>query len=287
MSKSFKTYFEGANYYNDTFHPKFWDDFTFREDILKPILKIVDNFVKDDQHISPEMVEDIQLTGSLANFNYNDHSDLDVHILLDFADINEDESIVKRALDGKRFIWNLRHDIQFNNHEIELYFQDIHEPHVASGLFSLSDNRWIKKPKQEVPEIDHQDVQKKALSFKKELDLLEDLLDNISDEKEFSLVNKRAKKLKDKLMKMRQDGLASKGEFSVENLAFKSLRNDETIARLNDLIIKSYDLMFSKEDLSEKAGLEEWESVMLKALGTKKDPNHQHDKNPDKYPIGV
>ena len=287
MSKSFKTYFEGANYYNDTLHPKFWDDFTFREDILKPILKIVDNFVKDDQHISPEMVEDIQLTGSLANFNYNDHSDLDVHILLDFADINEDESIVKRALDGKRFIWNLRHDIQFNNHEIELYFQDIHEPHVASGLFSLSDNRWIKKPKQEVPEIDHQDVQKKALSFKKELDLLEDLLDNISDEKEFSLVNKRAKKLKEKLMKMRQDGLASKGEFSVENLAFKTLRNDETIAKLNDLIIKSYDLMFSKEDLSEKAGLEEWESVMLKALGTKKDPNHQHDKNPDKYPIGV
>ena len=59
MSKSFKTYFEGANYYNDTLHPKFWDDFTFREDILKPILKIVDNFVKDDQHISPEMVEDI------------------------------------------------------------------------------------------------------------------------------------------------------------------------------------------------------------------------------------
>ena len=100
MSKSFKTYFEDANYYNDTLHPKFWDDFTFREDILKPILKIVDNFVKDDQHISPEMVEDIQLTGSLANFNYNDHSDLDVHILLDFADINEDESIVKRALDG-------------------------------------------------------------------------------------------------------------------------------------------------------------------------------------------
>ena len=287
MSKSFKTYFEDANYYNDTLHPNFWDDFTFRDDILKPILKLVNDFVKDDKHISPEMVEDIQLTGSLANYNYNDHSDLDVHILLDFADINKDESIVKRALDGKRFIWNLRHDIQFNNHEIELYFQDSHEPHVASGLFSLSDNRWIKKPKQEVPEIDHQDVQKKADSFKRELDLLTDVLDNISDEKEFSLVNKRAKKLKDKLMKMRQDGLASKGEFSIENLAFKTLRNDDTIAKLNDLIIKSYDRMFSKDDLEEKVGLEEWEEVMLKALGTKKDPNHQHDKNPDQYPIGV
>ena len=287
MSKSFKTYFEDANYYNDTLHPKFWDDFTFREDILKPILKIVNNFVKDDQHISPEMVEDIQLTGSLANFNYNDHSDLDVHILLDFADINEDESIVKRALDGKRFIWNLRHDIQFNNHEIELYFQDIHEPHVASGLFSLSDNRWIKKPKQDPPEIDHQDVQKKADSFKRELDLLEDVLDNISDEKEFGLVNNRAKKLKDKLMKMRQDGLASKGEFSIENLAFKTLRNDETIAKLNDLIIKSYDLMFSKDDLEEKVGLEEWEWAMFRALGTPNGKDQQHQKYGEKPPIGI
>ena len=99
MSKTFKKYFEAANYYNDTLHPNFWDDFVFRDDILKPILKIVDDFVKNDDHVSAEMIEDIQLTGSLANYNYSDHSDLDVHILLDFADINEDEAIVKRALD--------------------------------------------------------------------------------------------------------------------------------------------------------------------------------------------
>ena len=284
MPNSFKTYFEESNYYNETLHPQFWDEFEFKEDILKPILKIVDDFVKDDVHISPEMVEDVQLTGSLANYNYSEYSDLDVHILLDFADINKDEEIVKRALDGKRFIWNLRHDIKFNGHEVELYFQDIHEPHVASGLFSLSGNRWIKKPKYEKPEIDHGDVVKKAESFKRELDLLDDALDNISDEKEFSLINKRAKKLKDKIMKMRKEGLASKGEFSVENLAFKTLRNDKTIARLIDLIIKSYDLMYSKEELKEKAGLEEWEKAMLSALGTKNDKDSQPYKYGEKKP---
>ena len=284
MPNSFKTYFEESNYYNDTLHPQFWDEFEFKEDVLKPILKIVDDFVKDDAHISPEMVEDVQLTGSLANYNYSEYSDLDVHILLDFADINKDEEIVKRALDGKRFIWNLRHDIKFNGHEVELYFQDIHEPHVASGLFSLSGNRWIKKPKYEKPEIDHEDVVKKANSFKKELDLLADVLDNISDEKEFSLINKRAKKLKEKIMRMRKEGLAGKGEFSVENLAFKTLRNDQTIARLNDLIIKSYDLMYSKEELKEKAGLEEWEKAMLSALGTKNDKDSQPHKYGEKRP---
>lgn len=284
MPNSFKTYFEESNYYNETLHPQFWDEFEFKEDILKPILKIVDDFVKDDAHISPEMVEDVQLTGSLANYNYSEYSDLDVHILLDFADINKDEEIVKRALDGKRFIWNLRHDIKFNGHEVELYFQDIHEPHVASGLFSLSGNRWIKKPKYEKPEVDHEDVIKKAESFKREFDLLDDALDNISDEKEFSLINRRAKKLKEKIMRMRKEGLAGKGEFSVENLAFKNLRNDQTIARLNDLIIKSYDLMYSKEELKEKAGLEEWEKAMLSALGTKNDKDSQPHKYGEKRP---
>jgi len=284
MPNSFKTYFEESNYYNDTLHPQFWDEFEFKEDILKPILKIVDDFVKDDAHISPEMVEDVQLTGSLANYNYSEYSDLDVHILLDFADINKDEEIVKRALDGKRFIWNLRHDIKFNGHEVELYFQDIHEPHVASGLFSLSGNRWIKKPKYEKPEIDHEDVVKKANSFKKELDLLADVLDNISDEKEFSLINKRAKKLKEKIMRMRKEGLAGKGEFSVENLAFKTLRNDQTIARLNELIIKSYDLMFSKEELKEKKHLADWEEAMLAALSTKNDKDSQPHKYGEKRP---
>ena len=284
MPNSFKTYFEESNYYNDTLHPQFWDEFEFKEDVLNPILKIVDDFVKDDAHISPEMVEDVQLTGSLANYNYSEYSDLDVHILLDFADINKDEEIVKRALDGKRFIWNLRHDIRFNGHEVELYFQDIHEPHVASGLFSLSGNRWIKKPKYEKPEVDHGDVVKKAESFKRELDLLDDALDNISDEKEFSLVNNRAKKLKDKIMKMRKEGLASKGEFSVENLAFKTLRNDKTIARLNDLIIKSYDLMFSKEELKEKKGLAGWEETLLSVLATQNDKDSQPHKYGEKRP---
>ena len=155
---------------------------------------------------------------------------------------------------------------------------------MASGLFSLSGNRWIKKPKYEKPEIDHEDVVKKANSFKKELDLLADVLDNISDEKEFSLINKRAKKLKEKIMRMRKEGLAGKGEFSVENLAFKTLRNDQTIARLNELIIKSYDLMFSKEELKEKKHLADWEEAMLAALSTKNDKDSQPLKYGEKRP---
>lgn len=248
----FTKFFEGRTYYNDTLHPSFWDGDVFDDSIRTAILKIVEDFLKEDEHVDDEFIEDIQLTGSLANFNYSKKSDLDVHILLDFAKINEQEDLVKRALDGKRFLWNLKHDIKLNGHEVELYFQDIHEPHTASGLFSLQDNKWIKKPVYDKPEVDHRDVVRKSEEYKKEIRTLEQIVSELKDEKELSLVNKRAKKLKDRIMTMRKEGLTSKGEFSVENLAFKNLRDSDYISKLNDIIINSYDQMFNKEILGEK-----------------------------------
>lgn len=258
MPNTFRTFFESKNYYNETLHSSFWDeDGKFNEQVLKALLKIVEDFIADDDNVTEDIIEDIQLTGSLSNYNYSDKSDLDVHILLDFADINKDEDLVKRALDGRRFIWNLKHDIKLNGHEVELYFQDVHEPHTASGLFSLKNNQWIKKPAYDKPEVDHNDVVRKANEFKKEVELIEDILDNVSEEKELSLINNRAKKLKSRIQVMRKEGLTERGEFSVENLAFKNLRDSDYIAKLNDIIIKSYDLMYSDIE-EEKLGLEGW-----------------------------
>jgi hypothetical protein len=45
---------------------------------------------------------------------------------------------------------------------------------------------------------------------------------------------------------MRKRGLAREGEFSVENLAFKVLRNTEVIGDLIDLISSSYDRIYTE-----------------------------------------
>ena len=42
--------------------------------------------------------------------------------------------------------------------------------------------------------------------------------------------------------------------------------------------------MYSKEELKEKAGLEEWEEAMLAALGTKNDKDSQPLKYGEKRP---
>ena len=99
-------------FYNKTLNDKFWKDEKFSPEIRKKLLKIANDFYKSLNLNAP--IKDIQLTGSLANYNYNVYSDLDVHIIIDFLDINEDEKIVKMALDGQRYIWNQKHDIVLN-----------------------------------------------------------------------------------------------------------------------------------------------------------------------------
>jgi hypothetical protein len=50
-------------------------------------------------------IEDIELTGSLVNYNYTEFSDLDVHIIIDFKDVNRDIELVKKLVDNQKFQW--------------------------------------------------------------------------------------------------------------------------------------------------------------------------------------
>ena len=86
-------------FYNDTLNQKFWsEDNKFDPDIREKLLSITDDFIHN-LGIEGVEVDDITLTGSNSNYNYNEYSDLDVHVLIDFKNINEDEELVKKALD--------------------------------------------------------------------------------------------------------------------------------------------------------------------------------------------
>ena len=98
-------------FYNKTLNKKFWsDDKQFDPNIREKLLNISEDFI-DNLELEGVEIHDITLTGSNSNYNYNEYSDLDVHVLIDFKNINEDEELVKKALDGDRFVWNLRHNV--------------------------------------------------------------------------------------------------------------------------------------------------------------------------------
>ena len=242
--KSFKLYFENA-FYNDTLHPTLWDAAAnFDQSIREKLLTIAKD-VSEGAGVKDELIDDIQLTGSMANYNYTDFSDLDVHILLDFAKINHDEDLVKKALDGKRFVWNLRHDIKMGGHDVEVYFQDTEEPHEASGLYSILNNKWIRQPEHDEPQVDERDVTSKADRLKGEIADLEVALQTTEGE-DLGELAEGADALRSKVAKMRKDSLEANGEFGIGNLAFKELRNSGYMGRLIDVANAIYDKQFTQ-----------------------------------------
>ena len=231
-------------FYQKELNPIFWRGNEFDSSVREKLLKIAEDFYSIFKIDLP--IDDIQLTGSLANYNWTPKSDLDVHVLIDFSKVDPNKDLVKRALDGQRFIWNLRHNIIIRGHDVELYIQDINEPHIASGLFSLQNNEWIKTPSYNPPQIDERDIQMKYDGIVNDIVQIEAELGKSDSEISPEEVHNHAETLKSKIMKMRKEGLEQRGEFSVENLVFKKLRNEGYIQKIIDLISRSYEKIYSE-----------------------------------------
>jgi predicted nucleotidyltransferase len=224
----------------DTLNQKVWDhDIRVRPGVKGALMEIVDEFMEG---LELEIdVKDVVVTGSLANYNWSKFSDIDLHILVDFGEINENEAMVKKFFDAVRSRWNKVHDIYVKGHEVEIYVQDEHEPHTSTGVYSLKDDRWVIKPKKIKPEMDKTTADKKMRSIVKELDKLESLYNN----KKYEQSLDTAQRVKDKISNMRQSGLQKTGIYSAENLAFKMLRRAGDIERLFNLYTRSYDKVYS------------------------------------------
>lgn len=203
---------------NDTLCPFIWDDGEkMKPEVRKILLMNAKRFIEfcDAENLK---FNDIVLTGSMANYNYNENSDLDVHVILDFNQISENKEFVGDFFKLKKALWAEKLPIQVKGHDVEMYFQDSAEKHHSSGVYSLVKNDWIRKPTKKIVNIDTADVQLKAADF---MNAIDDLDDN-KNEEDFL---KKHEALKNKIKKYRQIGLDKIGEFSVENLVFKILRN--------------------------------------------------------------
>ena len=165
---------------------------------------------------------------------------------MDLSKINQDVELVKKALDGIRVSWNQRHPVVLRKHDVELYAQDINQLHLASGLFSLLKNEWIRQPKYNPPTVDEKDVNRKTLAYRHEIDELKQRLKKSTPE-EASTVLAYASALKKKISRARDEKLAHiGGEFSVENLVFKEMRNNGMYGELIQLKSDAYSKIYSE-----------------------------------------
>jgi hypothetical protein len=206
--------------YSDQLSPKAWSGDRMRLEVRYKLLQTAKAFI-GYLDIPGFRVLDIVLTGSMANYNYTDYSDFDVHVVTQYADLQCDD-LAEAFYRAKKQLWNDRHDVVIRGHDVELYVEDVDDPPVSSGVFSLLDNRWLEHPDYTPPDINGSAVGLKVQDLIKQIDKVLHTADDPED----------IRRLSNKLRDMRQAGLDANGEFSVENLAFKVLRNQGYIDRL-------------------------------------------------------
>ncbi len=213
---------------NKELNPLFWDkNGILKSDIRKTLLKNAKRFI-EFADLDDYTFVDIILTGSIANYNYNKASDVDIHIVFDFDQISGNPDFIKSYFKLKKDMWSEKLPIKVKGHDVEIYVQDQKEHHHSTGIYSLIHNKWITKPIQKVINIDTSNLKLKASTLTNKID---DLEIDVNNEDFIDRYNN----LKDKIKKYRQTGLDKNGEYSTENLVFKILRNTGYLKKMVDL----------------------------------------------------
>lgn len=225
-------------------------DETVDPEVRELLLKVA-NYFWEGLEI-PEPFEDVLLTGSSVNYNYTPTSDIDLHIVVDFDKFDNPE-LLKKYFDEAKLNWNRVHDLKLGKQNIEVYIQDNEDHPEYRGEYSLMNDKWLRRPSYVSIDIPDEEIEKKTKLFKQQIDKLEKTgKDN--PEKAIELTNK----IKERLKNFRQAGLDKDGEYSLENLAFKDLRNTGYLEKLSNLknsfIDKTLSLVESvdKDSLFEK-----------------------------------
>jgi hypothetical protein len=216
---------------NRRLNPKLWKDGKMSLQVIDKLKEIAASF---EEFIGIDLnVVDYTVTGSNANYTWTKHSDLDLHLVVKGLPSAE----ARELFNAKKALWAEQHNITVRGLPVECYVQGEDEPHHSTGVYSIVKQQWLVKPKKSKPKIDDAAVEAKKDSLRHDI--------------ETALLSKEInglRSVKQRVTKMRQAGLERAGEWSVENLVFKILRNLGVIDELTDKIRELEDQELSLEN---------------------------------------
>jgi len=213
---------EIKEYKNKTeLNPQVWENGQIKPKLREALLKIANVFYDSLETQIP--LEDILLIGSSANYNWTEFSDIDLHLLLNYGE-QEDPELLKNYFNSKKVEFNTKYQLEYKEHPVEVYVQDTNEPNAAQGIYSILNNTWLKEPPKESVEVSDEEINKKT----------QPIIDKINNFNENTTVE-QIKQLRERIAQLRKNGLEAEGEYSVENLAFKRLRNEGYLEKLSNL----------------------------------------------------
>ena len=123
--------------YHDSLNPVAWSGLELKPEVRLHLLRTAREFVRY-LDLPALNIHDIILVGSNANYNWNQYSDFDVHVLAEYDSINCDAAAA--LFKAKKDLWNQNHDVTIYGYDVELYVQDVNEKLKSQGQFSLMHN---------------------------------------------------------------------------------------------------------------------------------------------------
>lgn len=223
---------------HSSLNPRFFDnDGKINPEIRKRLLIIARDFYKDTE--LQQNISDVLMLGSLAGYTYNEQSDIDLHIVIDFSKLDAAEQYRRTLVNSFTNKWNTTHDIKLNGHKIEIYLQDTTERNRSDGIYSLVKNEWSKQPSTKSVDIDKEDIKQKYHNLVK---LINNAIQTDSPD-DLKALLKQISDIRDKALD------SKKKEFSNENILFKLLRFGGHLKRLKDSISEKYDSLMSLKEI--------------------------------------
>lgn len=214
--------------YHEDLNVKFWDGLTLRTEVRDKLLEI--GYIwAEFAKIPQNAIQDIILVGGNANYNYTEYSDLDLHLVVDKDEIAACQTdFLDDFLRDKKRLWALTHDVTLYGQPVELYAQDIRDEIPRNqGTYSVLNQRWIQEPRKQYVDFTDPLLKQKVRDMMERID---DLIDTQADD--ITVLNK----LKEKIRTMRGSAIQRGGEFALENLVFKELRNRGYLDKLSKYI---------------------------------------------------
>lgn len=211
--------------FNENLSNKLFEGDILKENVRKILIRIFDYFMTSVD--TDVIIESVTLTGSMVNYNYNNMSDIDIHIIINKDDYDSEQKYnqIYELLSTKAKVWNFEHEnIKLFNHNIEIYVQESTETHRSTGVYDLITNKWIIKPEKEQKQVDKELLKNKLKSI---IDKIEKILETNDINKLESFINK----LKD----YRSKGLEKSGEYAIENLIYKYIKHKGYMNKLMNL----------------------------------------------------
>lgn len=167
---------------------------------------------------------DMLYVGSLASYEYDDLSDVDIHIIIDPASYGNDRSILKHLLSKTNDLNEFLYDrITYYGRKVDFsFYLDTVEVRLEPGvgIYSLTSDSWLSQPKPAPMKFSPAKVVSDVRQYVDRYNALA-----VGYEKNKLKFNcEEFSKLREEIRSYRHEGISRDGIRSTENIVYRSLR---------------------------------------------------------------